>query len=271
MVLRRNTRQGQVAPVAEWRDAQTITSLNERKENPFSWFYPDVRQENGLKKALQNRLRALDSTLIVSGEGADGYAAVIKEKRAVSVYFANDKRLFFANFHYNGAYHAQSQTDCLQDVAKATETWVMRGSSVTTLQVTFPFVWQTRRSLPEDASADEIIEVEWQARHRTVPEDHATLIPLWNAVKESVMLRRLMPVTSHHTLMFSRCTDYPFSNDCPYAVPTIDRRYEVFIAADSYPNPQRLGLGDAATAVRLLEQNLPREWMSTVKGTRAAL
>lgn len=244
-------------------------SDSQNRESTFARFYPDLRQDGGLKQGLQNRLQLLSSALTVGKQGADGYAAVAKDGRAISVYYADDKRLFFANFSGGRRDSAQGQTDCLLDVAKAAEMWVTHRASVIGLQEAFAFVWRTRYALSADASAEEIIETEWQDRQRTIPEDHLPLVPLWNRVKESVMLRRLLPVTSHHTLLFSRCTDYPFSEDCRYAVPTLDGRYEVLLGFG--PTVKRLGTGDAVSAVRLLEEHLPHDWMTVTKGTRYAL
>ena len=76
-------------------------------------------------------------------------------------------------------------------------------------------------------------------------------------------LRRLYPFTSVETLHFSRTTGFPFTRDCPFAVPIEGGRFRV-MAAD---RKLVLGEGDAVQAADMLVANLPRNCGPAIHGT----
>jgi hypothetical protein len=88
------------------------------------------------------------------------------------------------------------------------------------------------------------------------------LLPLIVAARKSQELCQLFPFTSHQCLCLSRCTGYPYSGDCPHAVPIKRGEYQVFEASGNV-----VGSGDAERAVQLLVQHLPPNCGPATKGT----
>ncbi|QES49697.1 hypothetical protein DEJ50_19680 [Streptomyces venezuelae] len=84
-----------------------------------------------------------------------------------------------------------------------------------------------------------VIEVTWQRlilsrrwtreRHRILwPEStYQGLVPLLEAAYEVPALRQLYPFTSHDTLGFSTCTEYPYEVHLPVVTPLPDGRFRL--------------------------------------------
>jgi hypothetical protein len=108
------------------------------------------------------------------------------------------------------------------------------------------------------------VEWKWEAFEETVrAQPHmAKLLPLVVAARGSKEVRQLFPYTSLVSLQLSRCTGYPFSGDCPYAVPTQEGHYQIFDGSGKV-----VGSGDAGRAVQLLIDHLPPNCGPATKGT----
>ena len=110
------------------------------------------------------------------------------------------------------------------------------------------------------------MEVEWkwvrlEEEAKTQP-DLTELLPLIVAARPRKELQQLFPFTSVGRLCLSRCTVYPYSGDCPRAVPMTEGEYEVFDASGKV-----VGRGDAERAVQLLIDHLPPNCGPAIKGT----
>lgn len=134
------------------------------------------------------------------------------------------------------------------------------------LRDTFAFVFPEPIAEPFESGR----EVEWQwgkLEETARTQQHMSdLLPLVVEAKKRVELRNLFPFTSHVSLCFSRCAGYPYSGDCPYAVPMKSGSYSVFDSTGKL-----IGRGDTEVAVQLLITHLPPGSGRAVKGTRGDL
>jgi hypothetical protein len=228
-------------------------------ENNFDDLYPDLAKVGGVTNALQLALRLISSPLEVTGKGV---ARVEKNHRFSQVYTAVKVRLFIYDFWDRGVMLADASTPDLLQVARSIHAWVLEKANTSQIMESFPFV--TPEPIAESFEKDMEVEWKWEALEETVrAQPHmAKLLPLVVASRSSKEVRQLFPYTSLVSLHLSRCTGYPFSGDCPYAVPTQEGQYQVFDASGKV-----VGIGDAGHAVQLLIDHLPPNWGPATKGT----
>ncbi|HVV98690.1 MAG TPA: DUF6193 family natural product biosynthesis protein, partial [Planctomycetaceae bacterium] len=114
-------------------------------------------------------------------------------------------------------------------------------------------------------------EVEWQwtQYEKSLPERFPELMAFFDVARRTPKLRQLFPFTSLNRLCFSRCTGYPYTDDCPAVVPKWGRG-----SRDIIPNcytvelgNREIGEGDGAEAVRIVVANLPPNCGPAVAGT----
>jgi hypothetical protein len=106
----------------------------------------------------------------------------------------------------------------------------------------------------------EAVEAKW----RMLLQESATEARLVEAAYAEPKLRQLFPFTSLRALLFSQCTDYPYTWDIPLIEPRGDGRYLV-MAADRVTS---LGETDgAAEAVALVVAHLPADVGPAVAGS----
>ena len=107
-------------------------------------------------------------------------------------------------------------------------------------------------------------------RFRSAEREVVGLPELVEAAFRKEELRRLFPFTSLYLLCFSRCTGYPFTNDCPSVCP--DRGGQGFVVFGS-----NLGSGvesrcsTAETAIEQLVRLLPPGLGAAVHGTSESI
>jgi len=222
--------------------------------------YPDLEVQGGVANALKQSLRSLGSALIVTGLGV---ARVEQNRRFSQIYTAAHERLFLYDFWDRGVMLADARTPDLDSVAKSVHAWVEDRVTMTQLRATFAFV--VPAEIAEAFENDAEAEWKWSALEEAVRgQDHMSdLLPLVIEAKKRAELRNLFPYASHDNLCLSRCTGYPYSGDCPYAIPEKAKDYSVF---DRRGKP--VGQGDAARAVQLLIDHLPPGFEKAKKGTR---
>lgn len=223
--------------------------------------YDDLEQQGGLVPALQAALRTLGSTLVVTGRGA---ARVEQTNRLSQVSSALEVRLFLLNFWDRGVVLADAKTPDLLEATRCLHAWVSGTGKISVLSIQFPMI--RLRPIAEPFENDREVEWKWDHLEATTKTDMPELYPLIVAAKCRSELRILFPVTSHNVLGFSRCTGYPYTHDCPHAVPTHGQQFKVYA-----PGGQRLGPGDADQAVQWLIDHLPPNAGPAVKGTAEEL
>ena len=85
--------------------------------------------------------------------------------------------------------------------------------------------------------------------------------PLGRAAFARQELRRLFPFTSHYRLCFSRCSEYPYTIDCP-AVDASEQGYRVaasWVVSDPMPPALCDDLTDPEEAIQVVVDHLPAD------------
>jgi len=187
---------------------------------------------------------------------------VEKNRRFSQVYVAAEVRLFLYDFWDRGVMLANASTPDFLQVARSIHEWVQEKANTSQLREAFPFV--TLEPIAASFEKDMEVEWKWESLEATIrTQQHKTdLLPLVVAARRKKEVRQLFPFTSLVSLCLSRCTGYPFSGDCPYAVPTKEGQYQVFDASGKV-----IGRGDAESAVQLLIDHLPPNCGPATKGT----
>jgi Family of unknown function (DUF6193) len=122
-----------------------------------------------------------------------------------------------------------------------------------------------------DAEIAAALEARWSSederiRAGTTWVDEA-LRPLLAAAARSDQLRNLFPFTSMNRLCFSRCSDYPYTMDCP-CIAVAEARFTVQAtwAVSDEPAETLAETTNADEAIAVVEANLPSDrqvWLGT--------
>jgi len=121
-------------------------------------------------------------------------------------------------------------------------------------------------SLGHDPSVDDEVAVAIRARWGSVRDQlgdswvDEALRPLVEAAAQTESLSRLFPFTSMNRLCFSRCSDYPYTLDCP----CIEANGSSYLirstwAVDDEPAPLLLETTDVDAAIAAVVENLPTD------------
>ena len=65
----------------------------------------------------------------------------------------------------------------------------------------------------------EYIAHQWTTLLRYIEVDFPALVPVVQEACNLKTIKALFPYTSHDKLCFSRCTGYPYTDDCPNIIP----------------------------------------------------
>ncbi|MGV9810299.1 DUF6193 family natural product biosynthesis protein [Micromonospora chersina] len=119
-------------------------------------------------------------------------------------------------------------------------------------------------------SLDDVRDAAWRRRLARSGDDWFTVrLDQLLTVAAGTPLRTLFPYTSHNSLHFSRCSDYPFTHDCPWIWFSSDGHFITYPPhpslvlqgnlADPLP-PPLLDTDDPHAAVDAAVNNLPATW-----------
>lgn len=164
------------------------------------------------------------------------------------------------DFWDRGVALANAKTPDLLEAARCLHEWVSGRAKISVLSTTFKVI--RLEPIAEPFENDREVEWKWDMLEAATRDHMPELLPLIVSAKRRSELRVLFPVTSLNTLGFSRCTGYPYSNDCPQAVPVRGQQFKVFDRSG-----RRVGQGDADQAVQWLIDHLPFNAGPAVKGT----
>jgi hypothetical protein len=106
------------------------------------------------------------------------------------------------------------------------------------------------------------VERQWTMLLKRAAEGHSEMLPVINEAMTRPELRSLFPFMSLVHLCFSRCTGYPFSNDCPHVTPLSPNSYRVTGATDEI-----LGDGGLEETIERVINNLPESCSAAIHGT----
>ncbi len=162
----------------------------------------------------------------------------------------------------HGVYLGRADRSDPLEVARSLHAWIEEKTSISEMRTSFPFI--TFEPIADSFEKGVEIEWKWQTLELSIRsgEHFASLLPLVVAARKREELKLLFPFTSLTRLCFSRCTGFPFTGDCPHAVPTKEGEYQVNDASG-----REVGTGDAESAVDMLIENLPQYCGRAKKGT----
>lgn len=233
--------------------------------NTTEKLYPDLIEKGGLVSALQSALLEINSPLKVkdnelSLSGFPVYARVESNNRFSQIYIASEERLFISDFWESGIMLGNACTDSLIELAQVLHEWLGTTIILTELAKKFKFIKVDEKAKYFETGRE--VEWQWQSLQNYIPESMPELLPFLNEANQNPRLRKLFPFTSHYNFCFSRCTGYPFSGDCPYALPSKNSGYQVFDSKGKF-----IGEGNAKESVELVIKNLPANINGAIRGT----
>jgi hypothetical protein len=234
-------------------DPSRCDELNERD------IYPESVGV-GLSASLQAELDRLGSDLTASWPAPLAlWSSVERGARSAEVSAASDERAFVLALRADGIEHFIGSSAELASVAAAICNWLSaEHPGIDALAVKFP--WLADQPLARAYERGEASEYLWQSLLDAPPTER--LRPLINAAAADPRLRPLYPSTSFDRLCFSGTPGGPSPDAFPYAAPR-DGCFRVWRAnKNSYLSENQefvLGEGDAARAVELLVEALPRQ------------
>jgi hypothetical protein len=271
-------------------DCQTLCARLESKKMNYHELskqinkdlYADIIECGGLSAALAKAMADLPGSLQVStAENFIPYARVEDKSRFSQMYIASQKRLFLFDFWSEGVTYGKGASSILSQAAQAIHFWIYEKPSIAVMQKQFEIFRPTEEGKAHEI--DQIVEYQWDRLLNSWREgdspDHMSPLPVIQAARKRPELRQLFPFTSLRRVCFSRTTGYPFTNDCPYAVPLGNGRYRAYSA--KYTLEKRtcdetddleevyevIGEGSAEEVVEMLVMNLPPNCGAAINGT----
>jgi hypothetical protein len=235
--------------------------------------YPDLLEAGGLSPALQHVLPLSAGLCVTKADvTSPGWASASKGSRCSQVCVALHQRLFNVAFWNQGVPYGNGWTGDLTEVARAIEAFQVHEASTTSM--TSAFSWfVSEQGILHERGADAYVAERWRRMEegftsgaRQTPTRKRLAAIVSEAAKRAE-LRQLYPFTSMDTLHFSRTTGFPFTRDCPFALPTEEGGYRVMSADGKLV----LGEGGAIQAVNWLVANLPRDCGPAVHGTARSM
>ena len=189
------------------------------------------------------------------------------------MYIAAHERLFIFDFWFRGVGYGKGSTPNLHDAAQAIHFWIIEQPDLARMQDRFSFFAPEPQGLAHEAGR--AVEYQWErlrkswSRTAEGKPDAMSPLPLIEAALQQHELRQLFPFTSLYSLHFSRTTGYPFTNDCPFAVPLGDNRFRVYKprGGDYTAQGEIVGEGDVNEVIAMLVANLPPDCSPAVEGT----
>lgn len=227
--------------------------------------YPDLKEAGSLSYLLNAALNELSPQLSSKGldeefPGFPSYARVAQVNRSSQVYIAAKERLFLFDFWSKGVLMANGQSSNIRDVAKTLHYWIFSKPNVADLKRKFDFI-----SIRESAKGFEKgvgAEIAWKNYMDYIGDQFPELIEFVKIAFNTPELRQLFPFTSLNRFCFSRCTGYPYTDDCPYVQPVGNGMHIVRGLKEDDSEPL-----SAQEAVKIIINNLPEGCGSAVDGT----
>jgi len=187
--------------------------------------YPDILASGDLSKALAKAFANLGSSLQSTTTSVKfiPYARAEGGSRFCQMYIAAHERLFIFDFWSKGVGYGKGSTADLHDAAQAIHFWIIEQPDLARMQDRFSFFAPEPQGLAHEAGR--AVEYQWErlreswSRTADGKPDAMSPLVLIEAAMQQPELRQLFPFTSLYSLHFSRTTGYPFTNDCPFAVP----------------------------------------------------
>jgi hypothetical protein len=227
--------------------------------------YPDLKEAGSLSSLLNSSLNQLSPQLTSNGLDEEfsefpSYARVAQENRSSQVYIAAKERLFLFDFWSKGILMANGQSSNINDVAEAIHYWIFSKPNIIDLKREFNYISIDKSA--EDFEKGLGVEVAWKNHMNYIGDQFPELVEFVKIAFNTPELRQLFPFTSLNRFCFSRCTGFPYTDDCPYVQPIDNGMYIVRGLKEGYSEPL-----NAQMAVKLIIDNLPTGCGPAVDGT----
>lgn len=234
--------------------------------------YPDLATAGGLSNALGKALTDSGSPLLPGAPELPfiQYARVERGSRFCQMYIGAHERLFVFDFWTEGVTYGNGSCNSLNDAAQAIHFWIIEEPNIAKMQERFSFFMPDEKAMAHEAG--QAVEYQWESllKRWAMSEEPDTFSPLSliEAASKHPELRQLFPFTSLYSLHFSRTTGYPFTNDCPFAIPLGNDRFRALLISHQPGNAETvIGEGDADEVAAMLVANLPPNCGPAVSGT----
>ncbi|MER6782370.1 MULTISPECIES: DUF6193 family natural product biosynthesis protein [unclassified Streptomyces] len=233
---------------------------------PDPELYPDVAAAGSLHAALAQC--AAENDLDVGEVSSDGssliHAGITSRNPRLdrfSVNLGSAERVFLIAAWGQGVNLTNGSTSDLTELAEAAAAW-HAGVTLAELRAAAPFLEVGALASAHERGPEHAVAEKW-SRYLT-PGSHEDLEML-HAAHAEPRLRALFPFTSHGTLLFSRCTGFPFSQDVSAIYPLGDRRYAVHHRGEPFSREPGYTAQEAAAVV---VARMPETWGPAVAGTQ---
>ena len=238
--------------------------------------YPESAAAGSLSNALDQALACVGSRLQATAEiNFIPFARAVEGSRFCQMYIAAHERLFLVDFCAKGVNYGKGSSSSLSDAAQAIHFWIIEQPNIAQMQTRFNFFVPDEQGIAHEAGR--FVEYKWGRllktwRLRVSPKlDAASPLPLIEAAMKQPELAQLFPFTSMNTLHFSRTTGYPFTNDCPVAVPIGNGRFRAykprFEGGDVERKAEVIGEGTVEEVIAMIVAHLPPNSGPAVDGT----
>ncbi|MEU0629288.1 DUF6193 family natural product biosynthesis protein [Streptomyces sp. NPDC005989] len=233
---------------------------------PDPELYPDVAAAGSLAAALAQCAAENDLDLGEVRTSRDGssliYARVASRNPRLdefSVNLGSAQRVFLVSAWGQGVNLTNGSTGALTEVAEAAAAW-HEGVALAELHAEAPFLEISTFAAAHERGPEHAVAEKWR---RYLETDSYEDLEMIRAAHAEPRLRVLFPFTSHGTLVFSRCTGWPFSSDVSAIRPLANGRYAVLHRDEELSESPSYTAQEAAA---LVVSRLQETWGPTVAG-----
>ncbi len=230
--------------------------------------YCDIATHGSVGKLLKAVVHELSSPLVIVGGEDRGlskdWALAEQNVREGRVSLEDIQGILIAEFREHGAKLAHLASRSPRDVLRALEAWVIEQVNTKRLSEISPGIEIEPFTEFYEAGPEVFVRECWlhDMEDWSNDEHKRHLLPVAQEALKHPQLSRLLPVTSHGWLSFSRCTSHPYSTPGLKIAGLPDGRCRV---CDESSN--ELCVGDANTVVAFLVKHLPPDFGPAIHGT----
>lgn len=231
------------------------TILPKLREPLDTDIYPEFA-ETSFGEQLAAILKRIAPQLFVSLPDLPAYANASGCNGSVHVALLRGERTFRTEIRRAGITIGLIDCTTIEEVAEIYAIWLTSPLDSKDARKIWP-----NANIREDADLYEIADPVDRAWNTILFLNGGTSEPFLRECAKIPVLRGLMPFSSMDWLCFSRCTDYPFTEDCPVSFPMSDGRYQITL-----PDQSKTTVRGAAEAADFVARNLPPGTTRAVEG-----
>lgn len=253
--------------------------------------YPELRKAGGFGIALNAAFESINSTLRVTVDSHHhklpfAYCMVKEANKFSQIYLGAEEKIYMPDFWRDGVCLAHGKTEDIFQLVQVVDYWLTQNVSTLELSSHFSFVKPADRA----SAFEENREVEYKWMLMLADDDHSDLKEFLTLASKNEVLNKLFPFTSLFTLLFSKCTGYPYDTANLPEVTSIKYMHALLpeniteYAKNRYENAiqhgsvyvvtknrtQYIGQGNAEEVLKIVCDNLPEDIAPARKGTADA-